>query len=149
MNSRVPYIMTKSRFDDWVTQMTGNFFNYIKKNKHIQYSVCRDDRCVVIFNAKTCKIASSRCHPSDTFDSRIGIAVAFAKYIGSKIPKIIDCVNINQVKEGQTVILPQGEYILVGRTSIKGDTVTVLCNSSCASEAKALVNADEVVTVIG
>lgn len=148
MDKNVQDTMTTQQFNMWVIQMARNFFNYSKKNKHIQYSVCRADRCVVIFNTKTCEIARSRCHPSDTFDSQIGIATAFAKYIGSKIPKIVDYVNINQVKEGQTVILPQGTYILVGRVSIKGDVVTVLCNNLRAGETKALVNANEMVRVI-
>lgn len=56
--------------------------------KNVEYFIA-DSNTTCIINVKTGKVAVAKCHPKDKcrWSSKVGFAVAWAKYLGKEIPK--------------------------------------------------------------
>ena len=85
--------------------MTTNFEKWVETMVN-QYA---DDPSVLIklfgdthigYNFKTQKISTARCHPEDIFDSDIGIAIAYARCKGYKVPKKPVYKKLSEMKNG-------------------------------------------------
>ena len=73
-----------------------------KKYCNVQYAY-GVDRCVVLVNSKSGRTVVARCHKNDEFDSAVGLAIAWARYLGIKIPKcgtILHTTDIVHLKFG-------------------------------------------------
>ena len=58
-----------------------------KMHFELDVSVNREYRTVTIINKKTGHSAMSKCRVGDSFSYRVGIAIAYARYMGQRIPK--------------------------------------------------------------
>lgn len=86
------YTMQNNR-RPYYTLYTGNFFIYAD-----MYTAE-----TVIFNTKTKRSASAKCHPDDTFDIYEGIAVAWAKYNNEDVPEYYKTVKRETLQNGDTI----------------------------------------------
>ena len=77
---------------DWNKFIDSMYASWHHRNpvtyKNIEYFIA-DSNTTCIINVKTGKVAVAKCHPKDRYkwSSKVGLAVAWAKYLGKEIPK--------------------------------------------------------------
>lgn len=97
--------MTKLQFEEWVNKYSQEFYD---KDNFVVYGFgdkSKRQRGIIIVNIDNGKVARSYCHPDDEYDCKIGIAVAYAHYMGVEIPKVEKSYWIEELV-GKEVILP-------------------------------------------
>lgn len=80
-------------FGEWNTFVTRWYNDFRNKNNRSSFlAVVTDVKSgrVRITNTKTGKSVIAMCHKNDYFDEKVGIAVAWAKYNGVEIPKLVN-----------------------------------------------------------
>lgn len=76
--------MNKVEFDNWVQTMWDKRYNDPKVN-----DLYVDGRGIIlIYNRRNQKVGVARCHPKDKFNRYIGVAIAYARCKGYKVPEI-------------------------------------------------------------
>jgi hypothetical protein len=58
-----------------------------KMRPELDVSVNREYRTVTIINKRTGHSAMSKCRVGDNFNSKVGTAISYARYMGQRIPK--------------------------------------------------------------
>lgn len=114
--------MTKKDFDIWVNDMFRSFTEYVREHDCVGYFCTHDvnkggsaNRETVIVNVKTHKTAFARCHKDDTFDVKVGIAIAWARYNGILIPTVVKNKAVDDVDE-----VLSGKRVVIFDTSFCG-----------------------------
>lgn len=115
--------------------MTTNFEKWVETMVN-QYA---DDPSVLIklfgdthigYNFKTQKISTARCHPEDIFDSDIGIAIAYARCKGYKVPKKPVYKKLSEMKNGDRFIYRKETVLhFIGKYPFLKDMYVMLNNS--------------------
>lgn len=74
-------------FENWVDRMVKA---YISSPLHIvrMSPIKTTGSTTIIINTKTLKTGIAKCHPNDTFNEDIGIAIAYARCIGKRVPNM-------------------------------------------------------------
>jgi hypothetical protein len=67
---------------------------WLGDDKCIHAEVMKNDIGVRITNTKTGKSYVSKCHEDDTFDYMIGVGIAYARYKGAEIPKVVERLSL-------------------------------------------------------
>ena len=87
MNRNTKTKMTKSEFRGWVKDMCNSYHH--RREKHI--SMYKYETKTFIVNTKTMKTTTSSCNVNkDQFSYDTGTAIAWARYKGWIVPKIVD-----------------------------------------------------------
>jgi hypothetical protein len=81
--------MTRKEYNIWINNMYESYVSYEEKHFNNIKFMC-NNKSLVIVNLNNGKSAMARCHKSDNFITKTGIAIAWAKYNHSKIPRIIE-----------------------------------------------------------
>ena len=99
--------LTASEFDQWIKDYYREFCGRDDFFAHVfgAASVSDKKHGIIIINKHNGKVARSYCHPEDKWDYTIGIAIAYAHYMGVEIPKIDKCFFIEDLV-GKEVVLP-------------------------------------------
>lgn len=101
--------LTASEFDQWIKDYYREFCGRDDFAAHVfgADSIANKKHGIIIINKHNGKVARSYCHPEDKWDYTIGIAIAYAHYMGVEIPKIDKSFFIEDLV-GKEVILPAG-----------------------------------------
>ena len=99
--------LSESEFDQWIKDHYREFCGRDDFFAHVfgAASVSDKKHGIIIINKHNGKVARSYCHPEDKWDYTIGIAIAYAHYMGVEIPKIDKCFFIEDLV-GKEVKLP-------------------------------------------
>ena len=99
--------MTESEFDQWIKDHYREFCMSDDFVAHVFGAASLSDKKhgIIIINKHNGKVARSYCHPEDKWDYTIGIAIAYAHYMGVEIPKIDKTYFIEDLV-GKEVVLP-------------------------------------------
>lgn len=106
--------MTKNEFEAWVDK---TYHDFLRSDRH-RYQIF--ERIVVVVDRKTGKTATAKCHNDDKFDANTGIAIAFARLKGWKVPEI-DEIVIPRLKESDTYFAAGFNGHIYKRTVWKDD----------------------------
>ena len=112
-------VVSEKMFYQWVDDLYTSWVRRDKKiYKNLEYHMVDADT-VYIINKKTGKTAFAHAHPDDTPDTRVGIAVAWARYRNMEIPKIGRLVDgeddIFDLKYRNRIVFDGKEYIFKSR----------------------------------
>lgn len=82
---------------EWVKAMTEDFYADEKKNPTTVGAVGIGNTIMVIYatNVDEPLIGVAKCNPYDEYDRELGIAIAYARAIGEKLPCYITCDGCN------------------------------------------------------
>lgn len=99
--------LTESEFDQWIKDYYREFCMSDDFVAHVfgAESISNKKHGIIIINKHNGKVARSYCHPGDKWDYTIGIAIAYAHYMGIEIPKIDKTYFIEDLV-GKEVVLP-------------------------------------------
>lgn len=105
--------LSESEFDQWIKDhyrefcMSDDFIAHVFGAENIS----NKKHGIIIINKHNGKVARSYCHPDDKWDYTIGIAIAYAHYMGIEIPKIDKCFFIEDLvgKEVKWYQFPNGD----------------------------------------
>ena len=97
--------LSASEFDQWVKDYYREFCGRDDFVAHIFGTPVDKKHGIIIINKHSGKVARSYCHPEDKWDYTIGIAIAYAHYMGVEIPKIDKMFPIEDLW-GKEVVLP-------------------------------------------
>lgn len=127
-------IVSEKMFYQWVDDLYTSWVQRDKKvYKNLEYHTV-DANTVYIINKKTGKTAFAHARPDDTPDTRVGLAVAWARYRNMEIPKIGRLVDgeedIFDLKYWDRVVFDNKEYIFKSRDV----GVAFLCDVSAHRE---------------
>ena len=112
-------VVSERMFYQWVDDL---YTSWVRRDKKVyknleHYTV--DANTVYIINKKTGKTAYAHAHPDDTPDTRVGLAVAWARYRKMEIPKIGRLVDgeddIFDLKYLDRIVFDNKEYIFKSR----------------------------------
>lgn len=112
-------VVSERMFYQWVDDLYTSWVQRDNKvYKNLEYHTV-DANTVYIINKKTGKTAYAHAHPDDTPDTRVGLAVAWARYRNMEIPKIgrlvTDESDIFDLKWHDRVAFDDKEYIFKSR----------------------------------
>lgn len=110
--------VTKREFNCWVRDMNNSYLEFTKKRNHFKcYSYCDrgianpnfgdpigKNRITMIVNLKTQKVAFSKCHKDDEFETSVGLAIAWARYMNKPIPKVVEYAKPKNLTVGTKVL---------------------------------------------
>jgi hypothetical protein len=82
----------------WVREMIKKY-DVEKYNKGCSGMVY--NKIVVCIDSNR-NIGIAKCHPDDDYDYNIGIAIAYARCKGIKVPKVTICKKLSEMKNGET-----------------------------------------------
>lgn len=82
--------VTFNEWEDFVSRWYNDYRGKATKASGLVYITDVVRNRVRITNIKTGKSVVAMCHKNDSFDERIGIAVAWARYNGVEIPKLVN-----------------------------------------------------------
>lgn len=99
--------LSTSEFDQWIKDHYREFCGRDDFVAHVfgAESISNKKRGIIIINKYNGKVARSYCHPDDKWDYTIGIAIAYAHYMGVEIPKIDKTYFIEDLV-GKEIVLP-------------------------------------------
>lgn len=99
--------LSATEFDQWIKDYYREFCMSDDFVAHVfgAASVSDKKHGIIIINKHNGKVARSYCHPDDKWDYTIGIAIAYAHYMGVEIPKIDKSFFIEDLV-GKEVVLP-------------------------------------------
>lgn len=95
-------------FEEWVKEMIEKYQN--DKNVQIRRYGYKTYIC---YNRKTQKTGIARCHPGDTFDIDIGMAIAYARCKGYEMPEQKIYKKLSEMKNGDK-FCAYGTYLFIG-----------------------------------
>lgn len=72
--------------DKWFTKC---IYDFQSCDTTIDRLINRFEKTCIIVNKRTGRSAIARCCDCDEFSSKIGLAIAYARYRGQEIPKIV------------------------------------------------------------
>lgn len=112
-----PRYLSVSEMNEWCTNMCRSFESFQKKHgKWIKCYTYEDIGVTLIQNIKTGKTATAKCHESDKFISFVGIAIAWARYTGIRVPKRVSCIHtLKDIPEGTYIILNNNAFRVCGK----------------------------------
>lgn len=97
--------ITQQAFNEWVDkyykevwskigsgEMTWNSFG-----KNLIVNNYAKPEGILLASVKNGKVARSYCHDDDEWDTRIGLAVAYARYIGVEIPQVEKTYSVSEL----------------------------------------------------
>ena len=84
-----------TNFDKWVEKMVNQYAD----DNNILIRLF-GDKTYIGYNFKTHKSFVARCHSEDTFDSDIGVAIAYARCKGYDVPKQKVYKKLSEMKNG-------------------------------------------------
>lgn len=99
--------MSASEFDQWIKDYYREFCMSDDFVAHVfgADAINNKKHGIIIINKHNGKVARSYCHPDDKWDYTIGIAIAYAHYMGVEVPKIDKTYFIEDLV-GKEVVLP-------------------------------------------
>lgn len=103
--------MTRKQFDEWVKKMVEEY----KSEKFWSACETRTVKDVVICVDCNHKVGIAKCHPDDEFNPFIGMAIAYARMRGYKVPKITVYKKLSEMKNGEKFYYDKEKYIYVGK----------------------------------
>lgn len=96
---------TKEEFIERAYLFSQQYKNIYTSNKDMHLMIHPEYGTTVIFNMKNGKAATSRCHCKDTYDSDIGIGIAWQRYCKSYIePIFIKHISFTELREGDIFV---------------------------------------------
>ena len=108
--------MTKTQFDKWVMRMIERY-----KNERL-FSDCesREVKDVVICVDRNHNVGIAKCHPDDKYNVNVGIAIAYARMRGIRVPKVITYKKLSEMKNGDRFYNKGGsEFTFIGKNKGK------------------------------
>ena len=101
----------------WVNSMVERFLAMEASNPKSIGAIVIDRQVSVVFlDTKDPKIGVAKCNPSDKFDMRTGVAIAYARATGRKVPDFImndDTIAFTKVKIGEVFDYQNNTYIKI------------------------------------
>lgn len=88
--------ITQQKFNEWVdryyeevrSKISSGEMMWTSFGKNIVTHNCGKPEGILLINVKNGKTARSYCHDDDEWDTRIGVAVAYARYMGVEVPQV-------------------------------------------------------------
>lgn len=120
---------------EWIDGMAENFKERERMNPQTAGAIIIGNRIAVV-DLVTSRIGVAWCSPTDDFDLNTGLAIAYARMIGVKVPQsVIDgrdgpqkkMVCVSTLKNGQKFVFDGHDYIYCGvdTTSCRKDRYIV------------------------
>lgn len=106
--------MTQEQFDIWVARMGTEY-----SNSSFLTRLCDDGRTLIAISKHGNRIGKAICHEDDTFDRRVGTAIAYARATGQEVPKVVNEVRVNTLSYGDKFIYMDDSYIFVAKHPTK------------------------------
>lgn len=102
--------MTKKEWTNWVATTYAKALKFISENDYIVANYVLNDRAkkhvYYILNANTGRVGTAKCNPkTDDFVYEVGVAIAYHRYMNLPIPRIVEEVDVTEIKIGDTVVL--------------------------------------------
>lgn len=102
----------------WVNSMVARFLAMEASNPKSIGAIVVDRQVSVVFlDTKDPKIGVAKCNPSDEFDINTGVAIAYARATGRKVPDFVlnddDTVAFTKVKIGEIFDYQNNTYIKI------------------------------------
>ena len=112
--------VSREDFNEWAQKMKEDFVcNYQR------YRSIAEGRMIIVVDKKNGKVGIARCHPDDEFNTRIGLAIAYARVRGIDIPNVGEWVATKNLKNGDVIHVPiNGKNTLayyIGKHPTKND----------------------------
>lgn len=116
---------------NWIKRFSADFHKAEQKNPMTVGGI-QVGNCVTVMNVRTGKMGSAFCSPADEFDLETGIAIAWARMHGVKVPEWVlndgvKEVDISTLKNGDIFRKANNDnghtYKMVGKDN-DGDYVT-------------------------
>ena len=102
--------MNKVEFANWVDEMYEKFCC----DNNVQATFFDEQiTTAIVYHFKKRKIGVARCHPDDTFNREVGIAIAYARCKGFKVPKISTYKKLSEMKNGDRFYFDGIEHFFV------------------------------------
>ena len=113
--------MTRKEWDKWVDITYRKAYDFIAENPYVtgQYIHGRmktndaAKHIYYILNANTGRIGIAKCNTTDEYVHNVGVAIAYHRYMNLPIPRIVEEVDVTEIKIGDTVVLDD-VYIYCG-----------------------------------
>ena len=105
--------MTKGEFRNWYMSTYISAVRFLNRTPSIRYGLSVTNNYFMV-NTNTGKTAIAKLHPKDKFIYELGVAVAYSKYVGKPIPKIVETVSPSDIKIGDVVVFSDYEYTYCG-----------------------------------
>lgn len=111
--------ITQQAFNEWVEKYYNEFQPKLKSGEMTWTSFGKSvvahnyskPEGILLINIKNGKTARSYCHDDDKWDTRIGIAVAYARYMGVEIPQVERTYLIKELV-GKEIIIEGYKYYI-------------------------------------
>ena len=80
----------EKEWDNFITKWIIKYVDDITNvDTHIERLVNKFERTCIIVNKKSGRTAIAKCHNLDRSDSNVGLAIAYARYRGQEIPRVV------------------------------------------------------------
>lgn len=116
-NAWVKKMNEEYEFCAGISKMYQNDTNTFHCSKN-GYVVIFHDRYTTITNYRG-KIGVAKCSTYDTFVSKIGIAIAWARLNGYEVPEVMTSVDVDNLENGDRItvvdVLLKRDYIYIGK----------------------------------
>lgn len=106
--------MKKAEFDKWVEETSERFCC----DNNVDVFLNEGTSVIIVYNHKSQRVGIARCHPDDEFRQDIGVAIAYARCKGIKVPKISTYKKLSEMKNGDTFYLDGVEHFFVGKSNV-------------------------------
>lgn len=106
--------MTQEQYNEWVAKMCVEY-----SHSSFLTRLCDDGRTVIAVSRHGNRIGKAICHEDDTFDRRVGTAIAYARATGQEIPEVINEVRVDTLSYGDKFTYIGDSYIFVAKHPTK------------------------------
>lgn len=103
--------MNKEEYNRWVSDIINEFI-HDDNASHVYKAPY-----TILYDMTKGKSAFSKCHPNDVWDSKIGIAIAYARMRGKEIPKLVVYKKATELKNGDYFMFCNEKYMFIGKIS--------------------------------
>jgi hypothetical protein len=100
-------LMNEKQYNKWAQDVFRKFARLTEReNNHLELTQMIN--CTYIFNTKNGKSAFARISPKDEYESVVGVAVAFTRYLHKEVP-----IKVKQISAAECRKLPVGTDMIV------------------------------------
>lgn len=105
--------MTKKEWDSWVETTYRKAYDFIAENPFVTGQYVHErvktngpiKHIYYLINVNTGRMGIAKCNTDDEFVNKVGVAISYQRYMNLPIPRIVDEVDVNEIKIGDTVVL--------------------------------------------
>lgn len=110
--------ITQQAFNEWIDKYYEEVLAKIRSGEMTWHSFGKDivvnygkPKGVLLSSIRNGKVARSYCHDDDEWDTRTGLAVAYARYIGVEIPQVEKTYLISELI-GKEIMIDGNKYYI-------------------------------------